>query len=584
MGYDICLSGNVLEIGGGERPLFHPNMDIRKVDNVDIVHDLEKFPYPFSDESFDGILGMYIIEHISWRKVKDFIKELYRLLKPGGKAVLLTANLLEQCKRVVEAGVNEKTVEMIFGSQEFEPNYLGCHKCGFSPSYAEKLFGDMGFDVKIIAPMPNVYFRGYPVYPSSVTDMIIEAIKPHTSKKKDGLMVKVLRGGENAVEGKRKHYFNREYFESDCQTRGYIHEGYRDFACHYKAAEIVYEYARKHNCKKVLEVGSGRGYVSRILKAKGLDVTCLDISEHCYHTRVVENFVLWDMTQIPWPFKDKEFDLVFSCAVLEHIPEDKVNAVIKEMARVSSCGVHGISTTSPPYDIDDTHQTIKPLEWWQSKFEENCPDNYIYSLMDKEMMESPPCQIPPPDGLKKINLGSFINMFYYGWENVDIIDLSDFAKVNGYIFRQLDVRKGLPYDDNSVDLIFSSHLIEHLTYNEALKLLKECNRVLRDGGVLRIATPHAKFLMKDYLNGKIRQYACINKGVEEAETDLDALIHLLFSGHKSLYDYSKLYNMLKKAGFSKVYRMTPFKSINKVMEDQTFVSHPTISLVVDAVK
>jgi len=386
-----------------------------------------------------------------------------------------------------------------------------------------------------------------------------------------------------------KHPFDRKYFESDCQTRGYVYEGYRDFFTHYKTAEIVYEYAKKHNCKKVLEVGAGRGYVSRILKSKGLDVTCLDISEHCYHTRVVKDFILWDMTKTPWmkteePYrylKDKEYDLVFSVAVLEHIPEDKVDTVIREMARVSKCGIHGISTT---YDMDDTHQTIKPIEWWQSKFEENCPDDYIYNLMDKEMMEAPPYPIPQPDGLVKLNLGSFITMFYYGWINIDIIDLSDFAKRNGYIFKQLDIRKGLPYDDNSVDLIFASHLIEHLTVEEGLKLLKECYRVLKPGGMIRLATPDARKLFFDYLSDRIREYRHISKGVEEAETDLDALLHLLFSGHKTVYDIKKLKRLLEKAGFKEIHHTSPFYSDNKCFRDQTFVSHPTISLVMEATK
>lgn len=178
--YDIRLEGKVLEIGGGSRPLFHPNIDMQKLPTVDIVHNLEEFPYPFKDDEFDGILGMYIIEHISWRKVKQFIRELYRILKYGGKIILLTSNLLEQCKKITTYGVNETTVEMIFGSQEFEPNYLGAHKCGFSPAYAEQLFKDAGFKVKIIAPMPDVCYMNYVIYPSSQTDMLIEAEKDVT--------------------------------------------------------------------------------------------------------------------------------------------------------------------------------------------------------------------------------------------------------------------------------------------------------------------------------------------------------------------------------------------------------------------
>ena len=169
----------ILEIGGGGNPLFHPNMDIQPVETVDIIHDLEKFPYPVEKNSFDGVYSAYCIEHISWRNIQRFISELYRLLRPGGKTVLLTANLLEQCRKIMHYGVNEATVEMLFGSQEFEPSYLGCHKCGFSPAYAETLFRQAGFNpVRIIAPMPTTYYQNKPVYPASKTDMIIEGIKP----------------------------------------------------------------------------------------------------------------------------------------------------------------------------------------------------------------------------------------------------------------------------------------------------------------------------------------------------------------------------------------------------------------------
>jgi len=580
MRYDIDLKGKVLEIGGGNRPIFRPNIDIRKLDNVDIVHDLNRTPWPFGDEEFDGIYGGYILEHLSWRSIRRVVRELYRILRDGGKAIFLVPNTIEQCRKVVMAGEwRDEFSCLLFGDQDYGEN---SHACGFCPSFAKKLFAEAGFRVRTIAPMPDVYYKGIMLFPRCDTDFIIEAHKG--SNFSSNTKVKVLTRGKNCTEKPKKHPFDREYFESDCQTRGYVYEGYRDFACHYKTAEIVYEYAKKHNCKKVLEVGAGRGYTSKILKAKGLDVTCLDISEHCYHTRVVENFILWDMTEIPWPFKNKEFDLCWSIATLEHIPEDKVDDVIKEMARVSSCGIHGIGTTSLPYDIDDSHCTIRPISWWQSKFEENCPDNYIYSLMDKEMMEASPYPIPPPDGLVKLNLGSFITMFYYGWINMDIIDLSDFAKKNGYIFKQLDVRNGLPFEDNSVDFIFSSHLIEHLSREEGLKLLKECHRVLKPNGVLRIATPDARKLMRDFLDEKIREYRHINKGVEKAETDLDALLELLWAGHKTIYDYESLGKLLSKAGFRKIQVMSPFRSSSKVLEDQTFVSHPTISLVVDAMK
>ncbi len=47
----------------------------------------------------------------------------------------------------------------------------------------------------------------------------------------------------------------------------------------------------------------------------------------------------------------------------------------------------------------------------------------------------------------------------------------------------------LPFDDESVDYIFSAHLIEHLHYEELYELLKEFDRVLKSNGILVISSP-----------------------------------------------------------------------------------------------
>ena len=179
--YEIKFkSDNVLELGGGARPLPfpHTNMDIRKADKVDVVHDFEVFPYPIEANKFDGLYSAYVIEHITWHNIEKFIGECFRVLNQGGKAVLLTANLLEQCKKVINEGVNPITIETLFGAQEF-PDHAGCHKTGFSPEYAKKLFEDAGFtNVQVFAPMPDVIYGNYVIYPHCVTDMVIQAEKP----------------------------------------------------------------------------------------------------------------------------------------------------------------------------------------------------------------------------------------------------------------------------------------------------------------------------------------------------------------------------------------------------------------------
>jgi predicted SAM-dependent methyltransferase/glycosyltransferase involved in cell wall biosynthesis len=76
-----------------------------------------------------------------------------------------------------------------------------------------------------------------------------------------------------------------------------------------------------------------------------------------------------------------------------------------------------------------------------------------------------------------------------GFVNVDIDSSADV---------QVDVRKGIPYPDNSVEGIYSEHFIEHLTQVEAIRFLRECRRVLIPNGVMRIATLDLDYLIMKY--------------------------------------------------------------------------------------
>jgi predicted SAM-dependent methyltransferase len=62
----------------------------------------------------------------------------------------------------------------------------------------------------------------------------------------------------------------------------------------------------------------------------------------------------------------------------------------------------------------------------------------------------------------------------------------------------VDARKPLPIPDASIDYIHAEHLFEHIRYPAGQRLLKECWRVLRPGGVLRIATPDFARLIAIY--------------------------------------------------------------------------------------
>lgn len=553
----------ILEIGGGTNPVYCKkfnngiNIDILQHELVDITHDLRKFPYPIQDKEFDIVYNKFVIEHISWRLLDKFIGEIYRILKDGGKAITICPDLYKQCEIILnKKGQNleinlEPDIQMIFGDQNYDWNY---HASSCTPELYEKLFKNAGFE--------NIDIKQFSEY-----EIIIE------SYKKKSLLEKLL-----------SEEYSREYFEDG--TIGYI--GYRDFICHYKTADIIIN----EKPESILELGGARGYITRLFENHDIRSVCMDVSNHCWHTRSTDSFIIHDITDIPWPFKDKEFDLCFSIATLEHIKETSLYNIIKEMDRVSKRGFHGITFEITPQDIDKTHLkgTIKPKEWWTNKFYSVCPE-YPVKIVDKEDLEIGNINIPDiNDKLVKLNIGSFTNMIHYSWQNIDILDLNDFAQQNGYIFRQLDITKKLPYDDNSVDIIISSHLLEHLNRGEGEKFLNECLRILKpysnspNSGIIRLTIPDTRLITEKYLKENIKEYRWINKEVEQSKDDSDALFTLLISGHKTAYDEYSTIKLLEKIGFTDTEKSDFNKSSSEIIRKQSIDLLPTISCYIEAKK
>lgn len=72
-----------LNLGSGQNPL--PGyINVDKFGSPDLLHDLEKFPYPWETNSIDEIVMHHILEHLGERTETflGIIKELYRICKP----------------------------------------------------------------------------------------------------------------------------------------------------------------------------------------------------------------------------------------------------------------------------------------------------------------------------------------------------------------------------------------------------------------------------------------------------------------------------------------------------------------------
>lgn len=91
--------------------------------------------------------------------------------------------------------------------------------------------------------------------------------------------------------------------------------------------------------------------------------------------------------------------------------------------------------------------------------------------------------------------------------------------------RAFDIRKPLPFEDGTVDAVYASHVLEHLDFEEGTRLLRECRRVLKPGGVVRIVVPDLEDLCRFYLQ---RLNAVCERPSAKHETSYDwAYLQLL---------------------------------------------------------
>ncbi|MHB8882129.1 MAG: class I SAM-dependent methyltransferase [Thermodesulfovibrionales bacterium] len=129
----------------------------------------------------------------------------------------------------------------------------------------------------------------------------------------------------------------------------------------------------------------------------------------------------------------------------------------------------------------------------------------------------------------------------------------------------LDASRPFPFDDALFDLVFSEHQIEHLSYQEGKAMLGECFRVMKPGGILRLATPDLDRLTGLFARQKTpeqQQYITWMVGRYYPDSDLcnECLaINNAFRnwGHQFLYDFGTIRDSLLRAGFSDVRQCAP---------------------------
>jgi hypothetical protein len=148
-------------------------------------------------------------------------------------------------------------------------------------------------------------------------------------------------------------YYDKEYFEDT-----YFYEEVR---CGIHAGIIIKAMGISGSDKPMLDVGGGPGTIVEWVRKLGFKGVNSDFSPDCNPD------VLCGCDDLP--FSDKEFSVVHSSDLLEHLEFDTIHKTIAECERVAEWQLHHIMVTEEG-DKDDCehHITIKPWSWWINEF------------------------------------------------------------------------------------------------------------------------------------------------------------------------------------------------------------------------
>jgi predicted SAM-dependent methyltransferase len=134
-----------------------------------------------------------------------------------------------------------------------------------------------------------------------------------------------------------------------------------------------------------------------------------------------------------------------------------------------------------------------------------------------------------------------------GWTTIDVTKNCDLF---------WDLRYGIPFPNESVKKIYSSHFFEHLSFQETQEFLGECRRVLVPGGKFLICVPNARLYLEAYAN-----HAILNpdkffgyKPAYNNTTRIDYVNYTAYmdGGHKYMFDEENLLYILESKGFRSV--------------------------------
>ena len=160
-----------------------------------------------------------------------------------------------------------------------------------------------------------------------------------------------------------------------------------------------------------------------------------------------------------------------------------------------------------------------------------------------------------------------------GFKSLDYYTEYYFLKKKNFKLEYInyDIRNDdIPFDNNTIDNIYVSHVIEHIEEKYVERFIAESYRVLKKNGVMRISCPDAKFLYNisqfenDYWEWRHKNFKDQNKYITDWSTieNYDFLIRELSTPRGRSYkfkkeNYIKDYNEIKKLSFKELKKILP---------------------------
>ncbi len=169
--------------------------------------------------------------------------------------------------------------------------------------------------------------------------------------------------------------------------------------------------------------------------------------------------------------------------------------------------------------------------------------------------------------VKKLQLATSNNLLP-GWLNTDVF-------LNHHPVVYLDATKRFPFHDNTFDYIVAEHMIEHVEYQAGQAMLRECFRVLKAGGRVRVATPDLRVLLSLHSREKtdIQRYYidwAVARFMPEIRECKDVFVINNFFrawGHCFLYDEEALRHALYTSGFRDISFYKPGESTDPMLRN-----------------